>query len=721
MKVRSATSNDPWGPSGTQMAEIAEATFNNHDFIEIMEILDKRLNDKGKNWRHVFKALVLLDYCIHCGAENVVSYATQNLYIVKTLREFQHRDESGKDQGANIRQKAKEITALLEDDERLREARRNRNNMKYRMRGRTGFSEHDIPSPSSTASFPRSRSKQSDFARDNHSEGDNADWTDEDRQMQRAIAESKRLAAEQERSRKESDEQLRRAIAESEQESRQREENVAHQNELILTQDFDDQPGVGALVPHATASQQPADMFGALIDTSDPNYAQQMAYQQQQQMQQQMYHQQSQMDILGNGGYQQQQQHQMFSANNAFFNQNGQGSSTFNQTQYDQQSTSTFQTLGGTNPFAQTTPAMTSPFGAPQPLASHANQASFGVPEPSYMNASLTPQPATGDLLGSLGTPAASGTTSTLATAFDGGNQPKALPYHNSSTPNALIAEIARNSSQIDPFANLANSRASAGTPTGGGTSGVGNPFAPASGTATAGTPTGGTGTPSGSMFNNLTSSGPVSPPHRPSLLDGLDPLGSASSTTALTTTISQSTGFGPSDSKNPFATTSSLNSTRAGKPSLNQLMWQQQQPGASASHSPMTTQTLLTEHTTTRNATYSSTNLMGGGTPSSNQMYAPQSQGSLASSGLGYNPSFSASTPSFGMPQQSMPAQPTPPVPPMSFNTTGTGFGAQPGNPAGAGNNPFASFGPTGPAGGGPPTSQPGFQSGTSNMFGQF
>lgn len=25
------------------------------DFIEIMELLDKRMNDKGKLWRHVFK------------------------------------------------------------------------------------------------------------------------------------------------------------------------------------------------------------------------------------------------------------------------------------------------------------------------------------------------------------------------------------------------------------------------------------------------------------------------------------------------------------------------------------------------------------------------------------------------------------------------------------------------------------------------------------------
>jgi epsin len=54
-KVRDATSNDPWGPSGTQMNEIAQMTYNQGDFVEIMEMLDKRLNDKGKNWRHVFK------------------------------------------------------------------------------------------------------------------------------------------------------------------------------------------------------------------------------------------------------------------------------------------------------------------------------------------------------------------------------------------------------------------------------------------------------------------------------------------------------------------------------------------------------------------------------------------------------------------------------------------------------------------------------------------
>lgn len=48
-----------------------------------MEMLDKRLNDKGKNWRHVFKALTVLDYCLHAGSENVVVYFKDNIYIVK--------------------------------------------------------------------------------------------------------------------------------------------------------------------------------------------------------------------------------------------------------------------------------------------------------------------------------------------------------------------------------------------------------------------------------------------------------------------------------------------------------------------------------------------------------------------------------------------------------------------------------------------------------------
>lgn len=64
-------------------------------------MLDKRLNDKGKNWRHVLKSLKVLDYCLHEGSELVVTWARKNIYIIKTLREFQYIDDEGRDVGQN--------------------------------------------------------------------------------------------------------------------------------------------------------------------------------------------------------------------------------------------------------------------------------------------------------------------------------------------------------------------------------------------------------------------------------------------------------------------------------------------------------------------------------------------------------------------------------------------------------------------------------------------
>lgn len=84
------------------MSEIAALTFGSPtDFYEIMDMLDKRLNDKGKNWRHVLKSLKVLDYCLHEGSELVVTWARKNIYIIKTLREFQYIDDEGRDVGQN--------------------------------------------------------------------------------------------------------------------------------------------------------------------------------------------------------------------------------------------------------------------------------------------------------------------------------------------------------------------------------------------------------------------------------------------------------------------------------------------------------------------------------------------------------------------------------------------------------------------------------------------
>ncbi|KAJ1553897.1 hypothetical protein HK405_006589, partial [Cladochytrium tenue] len=70
-------------------------------FTEITEILEKRLNDSAKNWRHVYKSLLLLDCLIHTGSDGVITYAKQNIFIIKTLKEFQALDDDGRDQGMN--------------------------------------------------------------------------------------------------------------------------------------------------------------------------------------------------------------------------------------------------------------------------------------------------------------------------------------------------------------------------------------------------------------------------------------------------------------------------------------------------------------------------------------------------------------------------------------------------------------------------------------------
>ncbi|XP_055008245.1 epsin-2 isoform X10 [Boleophthalmus pectinirostris] len=132
-KVREATSNDPWGPSSSLMSEIADATYNVQIFGEIMGMIWRRLNDHGKNWRHVYKALTLLDYLIKTGSERVVVQCKENIFAIQTLKDFQYIDKDGKDQGINVREKSKQLVVLLKDEERLKAERSQALKTKERM------------------------------------------------------------------------------------------------------------------------------------------------------------------------------------------------------------------------------------------------------------------------------------------------------------------------------------------------------------------------------------------------------------------------------------------------------------------------------------------------------------------------------------------------------------------------------------------------------------
>ncbi|XP_014855926.1 PREDICTED: epsin-3 isoform X6 [Poecilia mexicana] len=167
IKVREATSNDPWGPSSTLMAEIADLTYNVVAFTEVMGMILKRLNDHGKNWRHVYKALTLLDYLVKAGSERVVKSCRDNIYTIQTLKDFQYIDRDGHDQGIHVREKAKQLVALLKDDGKLKSERSQAQKTKSRVgRGSAGRHSGDdfnrCRSPSYNSSLAASPSSRLD-------------------------------------------------------------------------------------------------------------------------------------------------------------------------------------------------------------------------------------------------------------------------------------------------------------------------------------------------------------------------------------------------------------------------------------------------------------------------------------------------------------------------------------------------------------------------------
>nr|CAD7400146.1 unnamed protein product [Timema poppensis] len=201
VKVREATSNDPWGPSSTLMSEIADLTYNVVAFTEIMQMIWKRLNDHGRNWRHVYKALVLLEYLIKTGTEKVAQQCKENIFAIQTLKDFQYLEEC-KDQGLNVREKAKQLVSLLKDDERLRNERARALKAKERFaQAASGFGSDGMASQELELETARPQT-----------------IGEEELQLQLALAMSREEAEQEEQKKRSDDVRLQLALSQSEEE-----------------------------------------------------------------------------------------------------------------------------------------------------------------------------------------------------------------------------------------------------------------------------------------------------------------------------------------------------------------------------------------------------------------------------------------------------------------------------------------------------------------------
>ncbi|XP_047564891.1 epsin-2 isoform X3 [Lutra lutra] len=300
IKVREATSNDPWGPSSSLMTEIADLTYNVVAFSEIMSMVWKRLNDHGKNWRHVYKALTLLDYLIKTGSERVAQQCRENIFAIQTLKDFQYIDRDGKDQGINVREKSKQLVGLLKDEERLKAERAQALKTKERMaQVATGMGSNQITfgRGSSQPNLSTSYSEQ-EYGKAGGSPASYHGSTsprvsseleqarpqtsgEEELQLQLALAMSREVAEQEERLRRGDDLRLQMALEESRRDTvkvPKKKEHGSHPQQTTLLDLMDALPSSGPAAQKAepwgrSASANQTNPWGgpaAPASTSDP-------------------------------------------------------------------------------------------------------------------------------------------------------------------------------------------------------------------------------------------------------------------------------------------------------------------------------------------------------------------------------------------------------------------------------------------------------------------
>ncbi|QLG73079.1 hypothetical protein HG535_0E01630 [Zygotorulaspora mrakii] len=138
-KVREATNNEPWGASSSLMEQISQGTYNLREREEILGMIFRRFTEKGASeWRQIYKALQLLEYLIRHGSERFIDDTRSSINLIKMLESFHYVDSQSRDQGVNVRSRAKALSDLLSDDETIRMERKKARETAKKFKGVAG-------------------------------------------------------------------------------------------------------------------------------------------------------------------------------------------------------------------------------------------------------------------------------------------------------------------------------------------------------------------------------------------------------------------------------------------------------------------------------------------------------------------------------------------------------------------------------------------------------
>ncbi|VDK39501.1 unnamed protein product [Taenia asiatica] len=136
--VREATSNDSSMPSLELLLQIADMTMTPTLYADTVGMIWKRLNDKCKNWRHIYKALVVIEACLQYGSSRFARECRAQLPQILTLCDFVYTYDQNSNAGFIIREKAQRVVVLLKDESLLKQERQTARASRAKERG-NGF------------------------------------------------------------------------------------------------------------------------------------------------------------------------------------------------------------------------------------------------------------------------------------------------------------------------------------------------------------------------------------------------------------------------------------------------------------------------------------------------------------------------------------------------------------------------------------------------------
>lgn len=128
----------------------------------------------------------------------VVNYARDRLYMIGTLKEFQHVDMNGFDQGGNVRNKAKDLVWLLSDEAILEQARANKSVPQLRRPSKEPLT---IGSGGSRSNANTNTATGNTAVGSRRASYDDLQQLDEDEALARAMRESRELYEKEKKSR----------------------------------------------------------------------------------------------------------------------------------------------------------------------------------------------------------------------------------------------------------------------------------------------------------------------------------------------------------------------------------------------------------------------------------------------------------------------------------------------------------------------------------------